>query len=38
MHFQVKLTENGRKSRFREKETTNKVPLIFLDVKLLREW
>ena len=37
MHFQVKMPENGRKNIFREKETTNKVPLMFLDVKCLRK-
>lgn len=33
MHFPVKLLENVRKNMFPEKQTTNKVPLRFLDVK-----
>ena len=33
MHFQVKMPENGTKNIFREKQTINKVPLMFLDVK-----
>ena len=35
MHFQVKTQENVRKNIFRDKETINKVSLIFSDVKLL---
>ena len=35
MHFQVKVLENGRNNLFRYKETTNKVPLMFLYVKVL---
>ena len=27
--FHVKMTENGTKNMFKEKETTNKVPLMF---------
>ena len=34
MHFQVKMRENGRKNIFREKQTTNKVPLMVLDVEV----
>ena len=37
MHFQVKMPENGRKKIFRDEQTTNKVQLIFLDVKVLTE-
>ena len=35
MYFQVKMQENGTKNIFRDKQTTNKVALIFLDVKVL---
>ena len=37
MHFQVKLAENGKKNILRDNETTNKAPLMFLDVKILAE-
>ena len=37
MYLQVKMPENGRKNIFRNKEITNKVPLMFLDVKVLTE-
>ena len=37
MHFQVKAPENDRWNRFRERQTTKKVPLLFLDAKLLTE-
>ena len=37
MHFQVKMAENGRKNIFRDKQTTSKAPLMFLDVKVLTE-
>ena len=37
MHLLVKMQENGRKSMFSDKQTINKVPLMFLDVKVLRE-
>ena len=37
MHFQVKTSENGRKNIFRDKQTKNKVPLMFLHVKVLTE-
>ena len=36
MHFQFKVPENGRKDIFCDKQITNKVPLIFLDVKLVK--
>ena len=35
MHFQVKMPENSRQNIFREKETTNKVSLMFSVVKVL---
>ena len=37
MHFLTELTENGTKNIFREKEARNKVPLMFLDVKVIGE-
>ena len=37
MHFQVKMLETGRKDIFRDKETTNKVPLMLLEVKVVAE-
>ena len=37
MHFQVKISENGGKTIFREKQTMRKVPLMFLDVKGVME-
>ena len=35
--FQVKLAENERKTILRDKETRNKIPLMFLDFKVLAE-
>ena len=35
--FSSQMPENGRKKIFREKKTRNKVPLMFLDVKVLTE-
>ena len=37
MHFQVKMRENGRKNIFKEKQTTNKVPLMFLNANVVTE-
>ena len=37
MYFEVEIPENGTKNMFRDKETTKKVPLMFLDVKLVTE-
>ena len=37
MHFQVKIPEKGRKNIFREKQTTNKVPPMFLEAKVPTE-
>ena len=37
MHFQVKMSESGSKNIFRENQTTKKVALMFLDVKVLAE-
>ena len=31
------MPQNGAKKVFREKKTNNKVPLMFLEVKLLRQ-
>ena len=31
------MPEGGRKNIFKDKQTTNKVPVMFLDVKVLRE-
>ena len=35
MYFQVTNLQNTTKDMFRDKQTTNKVPLIFLDVTAL---
>ena len=35
MEAHVKRPENGRKSIFREKQTSNKLPLMFLAVKVV---
>ena len=35
MHFQLKMPENSRKNIFGDKQKTNKVPMMFLDVKVL---
>ena len=37
MRFQVKMSESGGNHIFRDKDKTNKVPLMFLDVKMLTE-
>ena len=37
MHFEHKMPENGRNNIFRDKQATNKVPLMFLDIKVLTE-
>ena len=37
MNFQVKMSENGRKNRLTEKETTNMILLMFLDLKAVME-
>ena len=37
MYLQVKMPENGRKNVFSDKQTTNKLPLIFLDAKVLTQ-
>ena len=36
-HFQFKMKENGRKNRLRDKQTTKKILLMFLDGKLLTQ-
>ena len=38
MYLQVKMLENGTTTVFSDEETTNKVPLMLLDVKVLTEW
>ena len=35
MHFQVKMPQNGKENTFRDKQTTNKVVLMFFNDKLL---
>ena len=35
--FSIKIPENAGKRIFREKRTRNKIPLMFLDVKMLME-
>ena len=37
LDFQVKMQENGRKNIFRDKQRRNKVLMMFLDIKVLRE-
>ena len=37
MHFVVKMPENGRKKRLRENQTTKRVAVMFLLMKLLSE-
>ena len=37
MYFIVQIPQNGTKKIFRDKQTTNKIPLMFLDVKVLME-
>ena len=37
MPFQVKMAQTDRKNIFRDKETTNKIPLMFLNVNVLSE-
>ena len=37
MNFQVKMSENGRKNRLTEKETTNMILLMFLDPKAVTD-
>ena len=37
MHFQVKIPAYGRKKIFRKNRTIKRVPLMFLDVKVLTE-
>ena len=37
MYLQVKMSENGRKNLFRDEQTTNKVAVLFLDVKVLTQ-
>ena len=37
MHFEFEMPENGITNRFRDKQTTNKIPLNFLDAEVLTE-
>ena len=37
MYLEVKMPQNDRKKIFRDKQTTNKVPLMFLDAKVLTD-
>ena len=37
MHFQVKPPEQGREKIFKDKQTTSKVTLMFLDAKVITE-
>ena len=37
MHFKIEMPENSGKNIFRDNQTINKVPLIFLYVKVLTE-
>ena len=37
MYLQIKKPKNGRIKIFRDKEATRKVPLIFLNDKMLKE-
>ena len=37
MYFQVEIQENGRKNMGTQKQTEKKVPLVFLDLKVLTQ-
>ena len=37
MRFQLKKPQNGSKNIFRDKQTTNKTSLMFLDIKEVTE-
>ena len=37
MYLQVQMPENGRKKIVSDKETTNKVLLMFSDIRVLRQ-
>ena len=37
MYLQVKIQQNGNKKIFTDNQTTNKVPLMFLNVNVLTE-
>ena len=37
MHFQVKMAKSGGIHIFREKETTDTIPMMFSDVKVFPE-
>ena len=38
MHLNALMPQNGRNKKFRENQATSKVPLMLLDVKMLKEW
>ena len=38
MNFHVKMLENERNKKFRDKQTTDKILLMFLVLEVLREW
>ena len=37
MHFQAQMSKNGSKNIFKDKQTTTKVLVTFVDVKVLAE-
>ena len=37
MHLQVKKQQNGKIKVFTEKQATTKVPLIFINLKMVKE-
>ena len=37
MHLEIKVKQNVKNKVLRYKQTTSKVPLMFLDVKMLKE-
>ena len=37
MYFQAEIQENGRKTMGTQKQTEKKVPLMFLDLKVLTQ-
>ena len=37
MYLQVQMPQNGTKKIFSDKQRTNKVPQMFLEVKVLRQ-
>ena len=37
MYLESRMPQNGKKNVLRDKQTTKKVPLMFLDLKVLTE-